>query len=87
MDIGLAAKPGELALGVVAMALLGFGNSCFLADALEENGKCLAIAERVERFDRTVAGQKSAGLFDQAGGEHVGAALVQPLVEGGCAAD
>ncbi len=38
VHVGLAAKPGELALGVVAMALLGFGDGYLLADALEENG-------------------------------------------------
>ena len=58
VHVGLAAKPGELALGVVAMALLGFGNGHLLADALEENGLRLTVSERVERLDRSVAARE-----------------------------
>ncbi len=43
----------------------------------------LTVAERVERLDGPVAGEESAGFLDEAGGEHLGAALIQPLIERG----
>ena len=83
VDVGLAAKPGELALGVVAMALLGFGDGVFSLTPLEENGLRLTVAERVEGLDGSVAGEERAGFFDETGGEHLGAALIEAVVESG----
>jgi len=80
MHVGLAAKPCELALGVVTMALLGFGNGHLFADALEENGLCLAVSEGVEGFDGPVAGKECAGFCDETGGEHLGATMIQAFV-------
>ena len=81
MDTGLAAEPGELAFGVVAMALLGFGDGDLFTDALEENRLRLTIAERVQNLDGPVAGEESACFLDETGGEHGGAAVVQTVVE------
>ena len=77
MDTGFATEPGELAFGVVAMALLGFRDGDFFTDALEENGLRLTIAERVQHLDGPVTGEESACFIDEAGGEHGGAARLR----------
>ena len=90
MDIGLAAKPGELTLGVVAMALLGGGDGLGKGELAAEVGGGLAVAERIERGNGAVAGEEAAGFFDEACGEHGFGALVEALVElgaGGIEAD
>ena len=52
MRLRFAAKPRHLSFGIVAMALLGFGDGDFFADVFEQNGKRLSVSERVQRFDR-----------------------------------
>lgn len=80
-DVGFAAKPGELTLGVVSMPLLsGFhcvGQTRFTSCYSEG----LAVAEGVEGFDGAVACEEAAGFFDEARGEHGGTALVEAFVE------
>ena len=78
---GFAAKPGELALGVVAMALLGFGDRCIFGQSPCTTPKRLPVAERVERLDGSVARQQAACLLHQPCGEHGGAALIEPSVK------
>ena len=41
----------------------------------------MPVAERVEGFDRAVAREEGAGFFDEAGGEHGGAARVEAGIE------
>ena len=83
VDIGLAAKPGELTLGVVTMALLSFGYGDLLTDPFEENRLRLPVAERVEGFDWAVAGKKRASFCDETGGEHFRATLIEAGIEFG----
>ena len=45
MHFGFAAEPGELALGVVAMALLGLGNGLIAGEVVAEDGGCFSVAE------------------------------------------
>ena len=55
VHIGFTTKPGELALGVIAMALLGEGDSLGLIDFAANQLERLPVAEGVEGFHRAVA--------------------------------
>src|SRR5579863_8611982 len=81
MDIGLAAKPGELSLGEVAMALLGGGYRSFFGEGSGDDGKGLFVAEGVERLDGAVAHEQAAGFFNEASGKHGGGAVVEALIK------
>ena len=81
VNIGFAAEPGELAFGVVAMALLRGGDGFGFGEGAVECGEGLAVAEGVEGFDATVLGEEGAGFFDEAGGEHGRCAVVNAVVE------
>src|SRR5215831_16591316 len=83
MHVGLAAEPGELALGVVAVALLGFGKGDFFAYAFDEERQCLAISERVKRLDSTVAGEESTGLLNESRCKHRSTPFIQALIKCG----
>ena len=45
VDFGVAAKPRELALGVVAMALLGLSDGLIAGEVVAQDGGCFSIAE------------------------------------------
>ena len=81
MDVWLAAKPGELALGIVAMALLGCGYRLSPLPRTIHHGSGLSVAEGVERLDGAVAREETAGFFHEAGGKHGGGTLVEALVK------
>ena len=68
VDVGLAAEPGELALGVVAVALLGGATASSRWSLAAQDGEGLPVAEGVEGFDGAVAGEEGAGFIDEAGG-------------------
>src|ERR1700734_200364 len=82
VDLGLAAKPGELAFGVVAMALLGLGYGLLAGEFVLENCRGFGVAERGEGTAvGSVAGDEAFGLFDQAAVEHRRSALIDALVK------
>ena len=83
MDVWFAAKPGELALGVIAMALLGGGDGFGLRHGAVEDGLGLAVADGIEGFDGAESGYEGTGFFDEAGGEHGCCAFVETSVEDG----
>jgi hypothetical protein len=84
VDAGFAAEPGELAFGVVAMALLGLGYGLFASEFVFEDGGGLGVAEGGEwAAVFAVAGDESFGLFDEAAIEHGGGTLVDALVKVG----
>ena len=79
----LATKPGELAFGVVAMALLGGGDSFVEGELLVYDSERLAVAEGVESFDWAEAVEERAGFLNEAVVEHLGGTEVDALVQGG----
>ena len=80
--LGLAAEPCDLALGVVAMALLRLGDGLFAGELAAQDGRGLGVAERGERAAvAAVALDEAFGLFDQAAVEHRRGALVDAFVE------
>ena len=82
MHVGFAAEPGELAFGVVAMALLGLRDGLVAGEFAAQHGDGFGVAERGERAALVaVAFDESLGLFDEAAIEHGGGALVDALVE------
>ena len=82
VHVGFAAKPGELALGVVAVALLGLGYGLLAGEFVFEDGDGFGVAERGEGAAVfAVAGDEALGLFDEAAVEHGGGALVDAFVE------
>src|SRR5216683_304977 len=84
VHLGFAAEPGELALGVVAMALLGLGDGLLKGEFVAQDGGSFGGAEGGEGAAvRAVAGYESRGFFDEAAVEHGGGALVNALVEEG----
>ena len=83
MHGGVAAEPGELALGVVAMALLSGGDGGFAGEVAVEDSHCLGVAERGKRaasFTEAVA--QHLRLGNEAEGEHGGGAAVDAGVQG-----
>ena len=82
VDAGFAAEPGELAFGVVAMALLGLGNGLFASDFISQDGGCFGVTERGEGpAVCAIAGDEAFGFFDEAAVEHGSGALVDAFVE------
>ena len=82
--VRFATEPGELAFGVVAMALLGLGHGLFAGELVLEHGGCFGVTERGEGTAVfAVAGDESFRLLDEAAVEHGGGALVDALVEAG----
>ena len=45
VHVGFAAEPGELALGVVAMALLGLRDGLLAGEFAAEDGGCFGVTE------------------------------------------
>src|ERR1700728_3157863 len=82
MDVGFAAEPGELALGVVAMALLGGVDGCFEIHGSVEDGEGLTVAQGFEGSDWAVLLEQAAGFFYEAGLEHGFGALIEMVVQG-----
>src|ERR1035441_10503541 len=68
MPLRLAPEPGQLPLGVVAMALLDGFNCSINTQSPRQDGQRLTIAERIERLDRPVAVEQAARLFDKSAG-------------------
>jgi hypothetical protein len=84
VHVWLAAKPGELALGVVPVALLGLGYGLFAGDFVLQDGGGFGVAERGEGAAIcSVAGDEALGFFDESAVEHRGCALVDAFVETG----
>jgi hypothetical protein len=84
VDCGVFAEPCELALGVVAVALLGLGYGFVAGDFVAQDGDGLRVAERGEwAAIEAVAFDEESGLFDQAAVEHLGGAVVDAGVEVG----
>jgi hypothetical protein len=77
----LAAKPGQLAFGIVAMALLGSLDCSLNAQCARQHGHCLPVAEGVQSLHRPVAGKQGARLLDQACRKHGGATAVEAVIE------
>ena len=72
VDVRVAAEPGELALGVVAMALGGGSDGFFAGDLVAQDGDGLGVAERGEGAAvEAVVFDELGGLFDQAAIEHL----------------
>ena len=80
---GLAAKPGELALGVVARVALRIEDRVVEVEFAGEQLQRLLVSVRFERLAgrRETQGENAAHLFHQPAGEHGLAALVQALAE------
>ena len=81
VDIGFAAEPGELAFGVVAMALLSGGDGFGFGHGSVDCGDGLAVAEGVQGFHAAVLSQEGAGFLDEARLEHGCGAVVDAVVE------
>src|SRR5665213_3114463 len=81
MHFWLAAEPSELALGVVAMALLR-GFDCGLqAQRSCMHSQRLTVSQGVESFHGAVAIEQPACLLYETGGEHGSCPLVKPLIQ------
>src|SRR5271168_811156 len=66
-DVGVFAEPGELAFGVVAMALCGLGNGLVAGDVAAQDGDGLRVAERGEGAAvEAVLLDQDGRLFDEA---------------------
>ena len=66
-NIGFAAEPRQLSLGVVAVALLGRGGSFGKCHLAAQNGAGLLVSERVEGAGRvSIFRDEAAGFFQQA---------------------
>lgn len=82
VDFGFAAEPGELALGVVAMALLGLGDGFVAGEFIAQDGDGLGVAEGLQGTAVVaVAFDELRGFFDQAVLKHGGGAEVDAFVE------
>ena len=83
-DVGLTAKPGELAFGVVAVGLASGGDALGFGGFATQDGASLAVAKRIEGAGCfAVLGDESAGFVDEAVGEHRGGAGVDAGVKAG----
>ena len=79
-----APEPGELAFGVVAMALLGLGDGLLPCQVVLQDRFGFGVAERCEGPTvRTVARDESLCFFDESAVEHGGGPLVDAFVEAG----
>src|SRR5580698_8621814 len=63
-DLGLAAKPGHLTLGVIAMPLLGGGDCFFQRQLATKKLPRLPISQRIQRRDIAVACNQRLCLFN-----------------------
>ena len=67
VDLRVFAEPGELALGVVAMALGGERDGFLAGEFAAQDGDRLGVAERGERAALEAVGfDELGGLLDQA---------------------
>lgn len=80
-DIFFAAKPGHLALGVVAMALLGDGDGVRFGEFGAQDSERLTVTQRFERTHRTEAGEQRLGLGENSFGEHLRSSIVDARIE------
>ena len=76
-----SAKPGDLALGVVAVTLLSRGDGLRQSDFSAQECLSLAIAERIERADGSVTGKQRLRLRNQAIVEHLRGTCVDARIE------
>lgn len=81
MHLRLAAKPGHLAFGVVAMALLRCGDGCRFGERAAQNCHCLPVSQSIQRPDGTEAIDQRTGFSEQALGEHTRGSLVDASVK------
>src|SRR6266550_4686824 len=78
----LAAEPGHLAFGVVAMGLLSCLQCGFPIDFPSQKLDCLFIAQRSQRARRiAVFLQEACGFLDQTRREHLLGALINTRIE------
>src|ERR1700691_27619 len=68
-NIRLTAKPGELALGIVAVTLAGGGNGLLHGEHAGKMLRCLAVAQGVKHGHAAIAGNELPGFFKQARGK------------------
>ena len=84
VDVRVAAEPGLLALGVVAVALLGLHDGLLAGELSAKDSGGFGVAKRGEWAAAfSVAGDEAFGLFDEATIEHGGGAVVDAFVEAG----
>ena len=83
LHVGFATKPGELALGVVAVALLRCDDCLFHGHRAVNDCERLFVAKRLKSADAAVTCQQVAGFFDESSLEHLCGALIEPVVECG----
>src|SRR5271170_8008552 len=84
VHVGFAAEPGELTLGVVAVALLGLGHGLLAGELVLQDGGGFGVTKRGEGTAVfAVAGDEALGLFDEAAVKHSGGTLVDTLIETG----
>ena len=82
VHVWFAAEPGELALGVVAMALLGLSYCLFPGEFVLQDSDGFGVAERGEGATLSaVTGNEAFCLFNQAAVKHRCSALVDAFVE------
>ena len=73
VECRILAEPGELALGVVAVALLGLGDGLVAGDLAAQQGDGLGVAERGEwTAIWAVLSKELDGLLDKACGRTSG---------------
>src|SRR5579884_683015 len=80
-DVRLAAEPCQLALSVVAMALLGQGNGVSFTNFSAQKRFGLFVSQRIEWPCIAVFFQQHSGLFDQAVPEHRRGAFIDAVVQ------
>ena len=86
---GVFAEPGELAFGIVAVALLGLDDGLVGCGLAAQQRDCLGVAERGERAaSLAVACDDLGSLFDETSAflgwfKHLGGAVVDACVEFG----
>lgn len=82
VHIRFAAKPCELAFGIIAVALLGLGHGLFPSEFVLQDSNGFGVAERREWATvSAVAGNQAFSLFNQAAVKHRCSALVDAFVE------
>src|SRR5580698_3620780 len=82
MHVGFAAKPSELALCIVAMALLSLRDSFVTRKLTAQNRNCFCISKRRECATAlVVAADKPFGFLDQPTVEHRSSSLVDAFIQ------
>src|ERR1700677_2103152 len=80
-NLGLAAEPGELTLGIVAVTLAGGGNGLLQGQRAGKMLHRLAVAQGVKHGCSAIASNQLPCLFNQALGKHGARTGVEALVK------